>query len=145
MGFYRHDQRGGCLPCWRGFDNWVFNEGGDLRFRLHFYPSKQYRQSDQHKVQCTSTWLNIYDDVHGTDVLGIPFKRSILHLKCKFKLHLIYRWISNAFECMNVHLKLLSMKWCCNGELMSLMCGWNQLKEVCCKVICKCNSNLNLN
>ena len=95
--------------------------------------------------KCTITWSSVITWCKGADVLLIPFNWSVLQLSCKFKLHLIYRWISNAFECMNVHLKLLSMKWCCKGEVKSLVCGWNHLKEVCCKVICKINSNLNLN
>ena len=82
---------GGCLPCWREFDNGVFNEGGGLGFRLHFYPSKQYKQSDQHKVQCTSTWSIVYDDVHGTDVLSIPFKCCICNRILQIQTpHMIY-------------------------------------------------------
>src|SRR3954469_16542117 len=32
---------GGCLPCWRGFDNRVFNKGGGLRFQLHVYQANK--------------------------------------------------------------------------------------------------------
>src|SRR3954463_10685910 len=46
--------------------------------------------------------LDCNGDVQGTDVLRIPFKRSILHLSCKFKLHSNYRWNSNAYECMKL-------------------------------------------
>ena len=56
--------------------------------------------------------------------------------------------LSMNFKCIWMHecsFEIVDQVWCCNGELMSLMCGWNQLKEVCCKVICKINSNLNLN
>ena len=64
MGFYRHDQKGGgCLPCWRGFDNGVFNEGGDLQFQLHFYPSKQ---SNQDKKKCNA---QAHDYIGGIDVI----------------------------------------------------------------------------
>ena len=107
MGFYRHDQWGGCLPCWRDFDNGVFNEGGGLQFQLHVYLSKQYKQSIN-KLQCSSTWL-------CCQMMWIVFMWSRFHLQqvnwtwfeseFKFKLQMYSNWSSNLqFTCNILHL-----------------------------------------
>src|SRR3954471_7803805 len=51
--------KGGLLALLTRFGFRVFNEGGAFWFRLHVYSSKQYQESDQHKVQCTSTCIRL--------------------------------------------------------------------------------------
>ena len=81
--------KGGLLALLMRFDNGVFNKGGGLRFRLHVYrANKQSR--DKYICDAHAQDQHCIGDVHGHNVLAIPFKRSQLqsHLQMHFKFEL---------------------------------------------------------
>src|SRR3954471_1512800 len=53
--------KGGLLALLTRFDNGVFNEGGGLRFRLHFYPDKhgKHRININAKAQSHDQYCNV--------------------------------------------------------------------------------------
>ena len=98
----------------------VFNEGGGLRFQLHVYPSKQYKQSIN-KLQCSSTWL-------CCQMMWIVLMWSRFHLQqvnwswfeseFKFKLQMSSNWFK-------LHLlKFVHFEISSNVYDMPLKCGW---------------------
>ena len=55
MGFYRHDQLGGCLPCWR--DSVTGSSTKGVASNSSCTSIEQTKQSRVNKMQCSSTWL----------------------------------------------------------------------------------------
>ena len=86
LGFYRHDQRGGCLPYWRGSITVSSTKGvasGSGCTSIEQTKQSRYKficNAPAHDQDCSG-------DVKGHNVLAIPFKRSQLqsHLQMHFK------------------------------------------------------------
>ena len=90
VGFYRHDQWG-LLALLTRFSNGVFNEGGSLLFRFHFYRQTTIKGgniSTMHK-HMVEGWNLMYMLLMCE---AIPFKWSILQVNCKFKLQFELKW-----------------------------------------------------
>ena len=91
MGFYRHDQWGGCLPCWRYT---VLNGGPLLR---GWSPSRRHCYRINHQQRGPTLNLNaqtqdvVVHDVIVSVLWQIQFKWSLLNLKSKFKLHMLFK------------------------------------------------------
>ena len=74
-GVYRSSASGVITVSERLSSEAIINKGGGHKIKYN---------AQTHDLDCNG-------DVHGCIVWTILFKRSILHLKCKFKLQLIYR------------------------------------------------------
>ena len=90
MGFYRHDQWGvACLADDTRVLTVVFFFGGDHRLG-GTVTGTNINKRGQHECKCTSTWL-CWPWCEWYCLWHIWFKWSILHLKCKFKLHMLVK------------------------------------------------------
>ena len=80
---------GVCLPCWR-----YTGLNGGLLLR-GWSPSRRHCYRHNHQQEGATLNLNaqshdnVVHDVNATDLWHIWFKWSVLHLKCKFKLHML--------------------------------------------------------
>ena len=88
--------KGGLIALLTRFDNGIFNEGGGLWFRLHFYrENKQSR--DKYNCNAQAHDQHCSGDVHGHNVLSIPFKRS--QLQSQLQMHFKFEFELNPYEC----------------------------------------------
>ena len=113
---------GGCLPCWREIDNGVFNEGGDLGFRLHFYPSKQYNKVINIRYNAQEhDYVVIWCELHWGDLGSICNK--LIEVDLKVISNSNSRWYSNYAK-----LHLLELVFCKPSDHMCdkiLKCRWS--------------------
>src|SRR3954464_11024012 len=77
--------KGGLLALLTRFSLGVFNEGGCLRFRFHFYSTNKARNNNQYECNAQAHDSRLKLDVYALMCEAIPFKWGILHFKCKFK------------------------------------------------------------
>ena len=86
IGFLSTWSKGGLLALLTRFSIEVFNEGGGLLLRFHFYSTNNNQGSKISTMHKHMSW-RLKLDVCATDVWVIPIKWSILQRICKFKLH----------------------------------------------------------
>ena len=120
MGFYRHDQWGvACLADDTRVLTWS-SSSGVITVSEALLPTQTSTRGGNKELKCAITWL-CCPWCEWYCLWHIWFKWSILHLKCKFKLHMLVKLAKLQMSLFDIY------KPCDHGCEMSLMFKWSWL------------------